>query len=128
MSEVKSWDTVFFVKALNQNIGIRVYYVVDYEKGEIHYQGHTKEFGLTTITYNNNPKQGDTSTFRYEFKVVVSEPYSKEQDNKKLKCIDIKVDAIQKTEIKNSALCSINTDFLEDDQTHTTTECVDCKN
>ena len=45
MSEVKSWDTVFFVKALNQNIGIRVYYVVDYEKGEIHYQGHTKEFG-----------------------------------------------------------------------------------
>lgn len=127
MSEVRSWDTVFFVKTLNQNIGIRVYYDVDREKCAIRYDGHAKEFGVTATEYSDNPKKGDTTTYSYGFKVVAGQPYVREEEGgKKFGCMDIRVDAVQNTQIKNSEICSTYSEFLDDGKQHHTTVRVEC--
>jgi len=128
MSEIKSWDTVFFIKETGQNIGIRVYYIVDHKQGTVEFQGDTNEFGTLRTSYNNNPYKGDVTTVSYEFRVVVSKSYSTDSDKGKIikKCIDIKVDAFQKTEIKTNSATTTNITFVNDDQEHKTTECIEC--
>ena len=128
MSEIKSWDTVFFIKETGQNIGIRVYYIVDHKQGTVEFQGDTNEFGTLRTSYNNNPYKGDVTTVSYEFRVVVSKSYSTDSDKGKIikKCIDIKVDAFQKTEIKTNFATTTNITFVNDDQEHKTTECIEC--
>jgi len=125
MSEIKSWDTVFYVKETGQNIGIRVYYFVEPNEGIIEYQGQTKEFGNLSSSYVDNPGKGDVTTFTYEFKVVVSKSYFKNDDSSQ-KCIDIKVEVFKKTSIKSPKGDSSITTQLEDENEHKTTECVDC--
>ena len=128
MSEIKSWDTVFFIKETGQNIGIRVYYIVDHKQGTVDFQGDTNEFGTLRTSYNNNPYEGDVTTVSYEFRVVVSKSYSADSDKGKIikKCIDIKVDAFQKTEIKTNSATTTNIIIENDDQEHKTTECIEC--
>ncbi len=126
MSEIKGWDTVFFIEALNQNIGIRVYYTVDAERCDIKYGGQSKEFGVTARSYANNPKKGDTTTYTYEFNVVTSDPYTAEEDGKKFRRMDVKVDAIQNTEIKNTTMCAKSSEFLDDGKDHKATWSTEC--
>lgn len=123
---IQSWDTVFFVKTLGQNIGIRVYYYINKTDCTITYDGQTREFGLTTTTYHNNPTKGDTATYTYEFKIVAGKPYTKQKDGKKLLCMQIKVDAIQNLEIKNQAGSTKTSEFLDDGKPHQTTISIEC--
>lgn len=123
---IKSWDTVFFVESLGQNIGVRVYYYVNKNECSITYDGQTKEFGVTSTTYHNNPRKGDTATYTYEFKVMVGNPYTKQENGKKISYMEIKVDAIQKTEIKNQTGSTVTSKFLDDGKPHQTTVCIEC--
>ncbi|MCY4492066.1 MAG: hypothetical protein OXC46_11500 [Thaumarchaeota archaeon] len=126
MPEIKSWDTVFFVKALNQNIGVRIYYEADPEKCNITYTGKTKEFGLETITYSDNPEKGCTTTYTYEFSIVTSKPYSVEENGEKFICMDIKAEAVQNTEIKNSTIKSLTGQIIDDGKIHQDTVRIKC--
>lgn len=126
MPEIRSWDTVFFVKTLNQNIGIRAYYEVDERDCGIAFWGQTKEFGVEEVSYSDNPNKGDTTTYSYEFSVVAGRPYTVDEDGSRFACMDIKADAVQKTEIKNSAVRSVTSEFLEDGNPHSTTVRLKC--
>ena len=126
MPEIGSWDTVFFVKMLNQNIGIRAYYEADQEKCSIVYSGQTKAFGAKAVTYSDTPNKGDATTYSYEFSVVAGEPYTREENGKRFRCMDIRAEAIQKTEIKNPAMRSVTGEFLDDGKPHHTTIRLEC--
>lgn len=125
MPEIKSWDAVFFIKTLSHPIGVRVYYEVD-RHGIIAYNGQTKEFGIEQITYNDNPGKGDTTIHTYGFHVVAGKPYNTEQDGRKLACMDIKVELVQKTEIKNSQMSSVISEFLSNVSPQCTTIRLEC--
>lgn len=127
MPEIRSWDTGFFVNALNHTVGIRVYYEVNREECSVAYLGKTKEFGIEQVRYDNNPGKGDATTHTYEFHVVAGNPYTTEEDGRRFKCMDIKVEAVQKTEIKNSVMCSQTSEFLDDGRPHHTTVRLECK-
>ena len=127
MPEIRNWDTVFFVKTLNHTIGIRIYYEADQEKCSIAYGGQTKEFGIETVKYSDNPSKGDTTTHTYEFHVVAGQPYTTEEEGKRFRCMDIKAEAIQKTKIKSSVMCSETSKFLEDGKPHHTTVRLECR-
>lgn len=126
MPEIKSWDTVFFVRAINQNIGIRVYYEEDPRECSIRYTGQTKEFGVEALSYNDNPTKGVTTTYTYKFSVVAGQPYSTEKDGKKFTCMEIRVEAMQNAEVKNSTMHSVTSEFLDDGKSHQTTVCMEC--
>lgn len=127
MPEIRSWDTVFSAKALTHTIGIRVYYEVDQKECSVAYLGRTKEFGIEEVKYSDNPGKGDATTHTYEFHVVAGEPYTAEEDGRRFRCMNIKVEAVQKTKIKNAVMCSQTSEFLDDGKPHHTTIRLECK-
>ena len=126
MPEIKSLDHVFFVKEINQNIGIRVYYESDPQKCTIRYDGQSKEFGVGSIEYEDNPKKGYTTTYSYEFKVVAGKPYQREDGGSREACMDIRIDALQNTRIKKHDMCEQRLEFLDDGGEHTATVSTKC--
>ena len=126
MSEIMSWDAVFFVKTLNQDVGIRVYYSVDRKGCAIRYGGHTREFGVAAMEYGDNPRKGDTTTYTYEFKVVTGRPYAVEEGGRRLACMDIRVDAVQNTETRGPSMRLAGSEFLDGGRPRSTTVRVEC--
>ena len=121
----RSWDTVFYVKDAALNIGIRVYYFVNPDSGTIEYRDQIKEFGDLQSSYADNPSKGDLTELEYQFKVVVSEPYVRDGSPPQ-KCIDVRVDAFQKTTIKTPASTLSSTAMIDDGNDHAATLCVGC--